>query len=481
MDNVGVPENRFKEHDTISSIIFGNKCTYVEDFAYESCISLEKINEDNVLKSIGKNSFANCKSLSYVDIKNCNDIGEGAFKACISLIGISNDFNDKIKKYTFSDCIKLTDINLSNCKEIEEESFKNCISLKKVSLDKCTKIKENSFLGCSSLSIVILPVCENIYPSAFRDCVNLKRIYISNPTVFCTLQNGNAFQPFDSNNTFFYFDSNMIESYKNDKIWKEYENNLLQIVKNNQIVYIPYMDVDNVKNNTDCGNYGLIEYSNKVKYQNQIFKNNKKLIYIDVPSECEIIVESAFEGCESLNNIMLPNTVKMIEDYAFKDCKSLTSFIIPDSIEELEEGIFAGCENLEMVEGKFTSYDNNAIIYNNKLVCVLSKNNSTTHNISEIDINIKRLGKYCFYGCKNMNSVYIPSNILSIGNYAFKNCENLTEVYFDGNPPILGLDVFGDIGNRDFKIYVPEDKISLYKLVYEDEGYVDKIYAKTNN
>jgi hypothetical protein len=251
------------------------------------------------------------------------------------------------------------------------------------------------------------------------------------------------------------------------------------MVESNQIVYVPYIESIDGVNNKKYDNYGVIEFPNKVTYQTQIFKYNKLLEDIEIPSECERIVESAFEGCEKLVYIGMPNTLKMIEDYAFKDCKSLTSFTIPDSIEELEEGIFAGCENIKSFDGKFVTYNDEAVVYNNNLICILPKNTNKTHYISDIDSNIKRLGKYCFCGCKNMTSVFIPSNILSIGNYAFKDCDNLTEVYFDGNPPILGVDVFGDaIFRNNFKIYVPENLIELYKLVYEDEGYSNKIYSK---
>ena len=259
---------------------------------------------------------------------------------------------------------------------------------------------------------------------------------------------------------------------------------MIPIANNKQITYMPYMEEivgfngENDKLGEDEYGYGIMTFNNKVTNLAQYFYNNKHLTRIDIPSECEIISESAFEGCEKLEMVTLSDSLKLIEQYAFKDCKALKSFIIPENANdlELEDGIFAGCEDIRCFDGKFATYKGKAIVCNNNLICVTPQDKNTTHKISEIDKNIKRLGKYCFYGCKNMTSVHIPSTVLSIGNYAFKNCSNIEEVYFEGNPPILGINIFDD--NISFKIYVPKDLYQLYRYVYENESFFEYITYK---
>lgn len=444
MSEKGVPASKFKDKKTIISVNFGEDCVYVEESAFEGCESLTKINDDNKIKRIGSRAFANCTNLS--------------------------------------------DIKLSNCEYILHSAFEGCESLTKINdRNKIKEIGSKAFANCTNLTVLTLPNCEKIYYSSFDGCKKLKKIYLLNEQ-YCNLI---PFEEKDDNKQnkkiLFYVYSNLIERYTKDDNWKNSKYNIIPIVEEQNYIYkssnnkiIEIKNTENIIKNEYSSDFdfGTIEFDYTIENINKIFKGNEYLIYIDLPSKSTRIVESAFEGCTNLQNITLSDTLKIIEDYAFKNCKSLTSFIIPNKVEELEEGIFTGCDNLNTIEGSFTTYNNNAVVYNNKLICVLPKNDKKTHKISDIDKNIKRLGKYCFYGCKNMTSVYIPSNILSIGNYAFAECENLTEVYFDGEPPILGINVFGNIKNKELKIYVPKNRLNLYKLLYENDGYSDIICAK---
>ena len=350
-----------------------------------------------------------------------------------------------------------------------------------------TSIGAKAFYNCEELTILTLSNCEYIDQDAFNGCINLKRVYIKDSPIFCELHNNTIFgDPNDGNfNTIFYFNQNVIDDYREhpEFKWEKYLNYMLPILENNKIMYTyksySYGDdivFDDVSYETEVfpGKYGIITFNYKVKYLNQIFKGLDRLTSVDLPTECERITESAFEGCKDLTYIIPSNVLKNIDDYAFKDCESLSSFMIPESVVELEEGIFAGCKSLEKVYGKFTTYNEKAVVYNNNLIFYSPTDITNIISLSTIDENIKRLGKYCFYGCKNLKTVYIPSTVLSIGNYAFQNCEELESVYFLGLPPILGIKVFENV-NKDFKIYVPKEYINLYKGIYEDEGYADMI------
>jgi hypothetical protein len=328
---------------------------------------------------------------------------------------------------------------------------------------------------------------------AFVNCNNLSRVYIkTSPDNICDLEDSNVFciynesnednqkQKYEINtNTYFYFfNSETIEKYKNDENWVRYKDYMIQMPESNQIMYISNDNkVIDIKNYPCIKNeyysiYGLIDFENDVKTLHQMFRGSKKLISIDIPSNCEHIVDRAFEQCDNLKNVELSN-IKKIDDFAFKDCISLTSFTIPDSIEILGDGIFSGCTNIEIFRGKFTSYDGKAVVYNDKLICI-SPIIEGEIEISEIDEKINRLGKYSFHKCENIKKVYIPSNIISISNNVFDGCKNLSEVHFSGYPPIIGNDVFKDV-NDDFKIIVPKKIFNLYKRTWKDTEYYDFI------
>ena len=567
----GIHNDAFKEQTTIISVEFGKQCEIIGDNAFKKCTSLEKINEDNIIKSIGSNAFTEtklsninfdkltslqsgafrlCFDLKYINIPNCIDIPTEAFFRCISLENIelpnvssigtnafmncsnlsyvsipncslieTNAFNEcgklkrinnngkvktKIKKNAFMNCSNLNDIYFDNIVEIGERAFAGCKNLDKINLNQCTKIGSEAFIECTGITQVSLSVCEEIYPLAFLSCSNLNKVYINNPpSIFCNLMNSNVFYVNDTNgsniinpNIVFYFRADTIDKYKSDKYWKEYRDNMVIMPKNNQIIYNTndgnlievsdsYKDIVTIHKKFD--KYVLLEFTNKIQsLGNNIFKNLPiKLTSIDIPSECEIIDDSAFKGCTNLNIITLPNTLKHIYNNAFKNCESLKTFEIPESVESLGESIFAGCKNLERINGKFATYDNRAVVYNNKLICVLPKDDSITegriHNIYDIDVNINHLGKLCFYGCENMRRVDIPSNIEIIDDNAFEGCKNLCEVHFNGNiPPTIKNNIFKDVRD-DFKIFVPENSFETYYQSFLNTGYENNIYPKPND
>ena len=339
---------------------------------------------------------------------------------------------------------------------------------------------------------------------AFANCTNLERVYVITDN-FCHLDGSYVFcthsesSNFINKNIVFYFNMSMYETYINDINWQHYKDYMLIMVQNNQIIYKSdnneviqttekYSYVSNVyKNNL----YGLIEidpsdsseleYDNSFKTLEKVFEYPKKLISIDIPSECEKISAYAFEGCTQLKNITLSNTLKEIGEYAFKNCESLTSFKLSNKV-KLNEGVFAGCKNIKKFEGdsKYIKNNGKILIDSYKLLCVLPTDDSDTegkiYKISEIDENIKELCKSCFHGCKNLMRVDMTPYITDIGDNAFEGCTNLREVHFSGEvPPTLGENAFGNV-REDFKIFVPEESLERYYIEWAESDYKNYLY-----
>lgn len=489
----------FKNCSYLEYISISN-CNTIQTGTFQNCVSLSDVNIKNVL-SIGEDAFAKCTALSNIDIPNCGDIGKNAFKECSNLTYVNNGFVT-VGVSAFYNCSKLKDIYLDRCVDIKNGAFENCTSLNKLNLAQCINIGKSAFKGCTNITQVSLSVCEKIGVSAFANCSKLNRVYIYNqPNTFCKLGGSYVFCEHDgdncsiNNNITFFFRPDVIESYKEDEYWSHYIDNMIMMVDEKQIVYttnnnsIIEVDeniADQIVKNEYYTNYGLMEFKDKITSLNQkIFKGSTTLTSIDVPSGCKTIGESEFEDCVNLNSITLSNALNRIDDYAFKNCESFTSFTIPQSVTTLGEGIFAGCKNIEKFEGKFVKYNNKAVVYNNKLICVLPKDNGPTegriHKISDIDTNIRHLGKFCFYGCDKMRRIDLPSNIDTIGEGAFNGCINLYEIHFKGGvQPSLGINAFKDV-RKDFKIFVPENSLSAYNEALSE--YSSNIYptAESNS
>lgn len=538
--SVSVDKEQFKGDKIIIAAKFGKKCTSIGESAFEDCISLESINnEDNVIESIGNlafaktnlstvsfksltklypSAFSDCKNLKYVDISNyTSTIPEFAFRTCVELENIEIPNVSKIENGSFENCEKLSQVTLSSCESIGAGAFKNCKNLSYIKLsDNCTeigssafydckgleninlknvkKINTAAFYGCENLSQVTLSSCEFIDDAAFKNCDNLTDVYINNPEgMICKLNSPNVFCNHNGistecdKNIRFYVNFSDYYTYINDKSWEHYKNNIVAKVESTQIRYrtnnntrieIDFKEYNIASNQYNIEYGGLIVFNDAIVGLRDMFKGQTTLTHIELPSTCKSIANYSFSGCVNLTNIEMDG-VKSIGLFAFENCKSLKTFKIPDSITILNEGIFAGCEKLEKFEGNYTKYDGKAVVYKNKLISVVPKDNSKTegriHNISDIDESITHLGQYCFSGCKNMRRVDIPSNITSIGNNAFDGCSNLYEVHFVGNKPpkTLGDDIFNNV-NYDFKIFAPEENLPNFF----NNKLIDKLHPK---
>lgn len=121
---------------------------------------------DKYMKSIGKNTFKNCKSLQEVRLgTGITSIGAGAFYGCSAL-----------KTIAFPDGLKV----------IEAELMKGCSGLSgEIYLPKSlTTIRKNAFEGCTKISeIMIFTFLSSVESNAFKNCNALKKVYFSGAKV----------------------------------------------------------------------------------------------------------------------------------------------------------------------------------------------------------------------------------------------------------------------------------------------------------
>lgn len=484
---------------------------------FENCQNLTYVDMSNC-KSIAYRTFSNCINLSQINIPMCSNIGAGAFYSCEKL-NIINTSSNKITigNSAFLGCSNISNFSyFRNCTAIGEEAFKGCIRLEKANLINCTgtdskiAIGKSAFFNCEKLEQITLTYCNKIDDSAFFNCSSLSRVYINSQQNISRIDLGSKVFYYSTKsddqsiieNIRFYIESDMYNIYteNNDSNpWKPYIDYIFKMAGENQILYtttdnkkIDILDDIYIYEHTYENSRGSIKFKKNIEILNQnIFKKEAKakLKSIILPKNCNYIGDNAFEGCTSLNEIILPPNLQSIGNYAFKNCESLDEFTIQDTIKELGEGIFVGCKNIKKFDGKFVTYDGNAVVYDNTLICVLPNNNSYTdgfiHKISDIDSGIKKLGKSCFYGNKNVMRVDISPEVTWISDDAFSGCDNLREVHFSGNNTELGKNVFGEIANLvDFKIFVPEDYLSNFIDVWSTTEYIEYIsyvYPKPND
>ena len=142
-----------------------------------------------------------------------------------------------------------------------------------------------------------------------------------------------------------------------------------------------------------------------------VFQNESKL---------KIIIDSAFDHCIKLQNIVLPSSLEYIGNEAFKDCKELGSIVLPNNVTYIGNEAFWGCQ--------ITSI--------------------------ELPKNLEYIGDYAFNGC-TISSLHIPVNVSHIGNEAFLLAQKVT--VDDKNQSFVVVD--GVIYTRDGSglVWFPRD------------------------
>jgi hypothetical protein len=131
----------------ITSVKFGSKCTSVGIDAFNGCISLDKINDDNVIEKIYGGAFANTKlsSVNFSKLKSIsgsivNSNPNGAFQNCLQLTDIDIHSCKNIGMYAFANCVRLESVKFNNTISIERGAFYRCANLKNIDFRNILKI-----------------------------------------------------------------------------------------------------------------------------------------------------------------------------------------------------------------------------------------------------------------------------------------------------------------------------------------------------
>lgn len=141
---------------------------------------LEKAVLGENVNSIADYTFANCKSLSEVDIEGTIEkIGTGCFDSNEKLTSIDLSSVLIIPNSSFRNCKSLIDIQVSSIQRIDDSAFMGCSSLSSIDLSKITKLGSNAFYGCRGLTAISLDHLETIEYATFYGCLNLTQVKLS--------------------------------------------------------------------------------------------------------------------------------------------------------------------------------------------------------------------------------------------------------------------------------------------------------------
>lgn len=172
----------YQSNSKIKKVIVEEGVTSIGNYSFEGCWNIGSVELPDSLRTIGANSFGNCKFTSIEIPDSVTSIGYGAFWACrpLTTIGLPSNLQT-IGSYAFYYC-GLTSVSIPDSVEsMGSETFRSCNFLKTVKLpSKITSIEPSAFFDCSSLASIEIPDSVTwIGSAAFMACSSLQSVTFS--------------------------------------------------------------------------------------------------------------------------------------------------------------------------------------------------------------------------------------------------------------------------------------------------------------
>lgn len=379
---------------------------------------------------IPEGSFANCSSLVSVDFKELlKNIGDNAFSGCVNLSEFEIDSTvEYIGAFAFNDCQALDGITLpEGIETIYEATFNNCRSLSAITIpESVTRVNKNAFNNCSSLKSLVVPSnVVAIEEGAFADCVSL--IEVSIPYIGYSMD-----EPMNMSAVFGKKGAKSIQ--------------IVRITGAKEICDEAFKDMTSLRTvylNDDVTSIGKSAFENcislkKVTMFDGITKIGERAFFgcssidnIYVPNGIETIEESQFDGCSSLVYISIPETVVEIKDNAFAGCLSLSEMVLPEEITSIGANAFADCQSLDSISipAKVTEIKSGTF------------EGCSSLSIVAIPSTVTVLHERAFAGCSSLTGIALPNALATIKNEAFADCVSLRTFTLPSSVTELGTGI----------------------------------------
>jgi hypothetical protein len=191
----------FEEITKIDNYLFQNQsfltkvnlpnCSQIGEGAFRNCFRLNFLNLSSDVKNIGTNTFANCSNLTSANFPECTYIGSYAFADCLNLTEISFPKCLSFASSAFKNCYKLEEVNLPNCHTLDITTFTSCSNLKSLNFPVCCSVISSYFSlsNCSNLRHVNYGVVPAISSTNFSCCKKLESLYLLNTSTNLTASN----------------------------------------------------------------------------------------------------------------------------------------------------------------------------------------------------------------------------------------------------------------------------------------------------
>ena len=422
---------------SVTKIVFPQGLKGLEDQAFASFASLQKVDLPRDMVILGYAVFRDCKGLTAVTIpESVVRIGDEAFSGCEKLaFPTLPSGTEEIGRRAFYNCRKLKKAAIPGAvRKIGDEAFAySGITLLTMG-EGIEEIGANAFLGHN--------LTEAELPSSLRIVGNAAFHPLANKGLRKVTVNG---RKTEFGIGVFGYDDGYTGFYRRLQKGQE-KGNAADYDKANPENWLDYYrDPDNF------GQATLDIYCHPVSRANEVYQYHVKKTYlkssesstVTAPAErvlqaglysdddlvCELVIPEGVEeiadyalaGLGTLNKVTLPSTLRRIGAHAFEKCISLSEVVMKGkTMEEIGEAAFASCSQLKKIT---------------------------------IPDGVTAIGDATFEDCTTLGTVNLPrEGLLTIGSRAFANCTSLAAIRFGQGLESVGTEAFRGCGIKDVQL-----------------------------
>ena len=448
--------------------------------------SVEGIQFNEGLKSIGNQAFLNCTRLRTVAFsKTITTVASNAFSGCKNIVTASfAKDTKKIPNYAMNGCSSLKNVEIprtvteignyafsgtalemflihNGVKTLGNGAFANCKSLKKVSipatLTSAGSYSYSPFSGCSALTDIIFDKgITKIPANLLKDCTGITKITI--PSTVQTIGDS-AFQNAGLTSIAlpsslkqigrFAFSGIQIETLTLPEGVQSISDGAFSDCKSLKSVTIP-------TTLTTSGYYSYPPFSGCPALTNVTFnkgitqipkyllKDCTSITKITIPSTVQTIGDSAFQG-SGLTSLSLPSSIKQIGRFAFSGIQ-IETLTLPEGVQSISDGAFSDCKSLKSVTIPTTLTTSGYYSYPPFSGCPALTNVSFNKGITQIPENLLK-------DCTSITKITIPSTVQTVGSRAFQST-GLTSIVLPSSLKQIGAYAF--LGTKIETLVLPE-------------------------
>ncbi len=461
-----IGEDAFKDNDTVTEIIIPKSVTSIGTSAFENCSALKRVYfvdeaeqaiADADVSVIYKRAFYGCTALELVDFSNVKvvTLGNECFYGCTNLSEIRKLTKvGTVSDYTFANCTSLTSLDLTGMQVCGTGAFSGCTALTDIQTGSVTKLGDYAFAGCTAIRNLTL-YASRIGAYAFEGCSNLRNVQIC--PVERAIIGDHAFDgcaslrwlTFDPNSTVLSigdsaFANTALQSFTMPNGLTALGNEILAGSAVDTITVGDGFDLDMIQLMGIPFSYlkvNLEEGCTKYCIENGVLYTADKTKLLAVLA--------------GTTQVEIPNSVLTIGDYAFAGSR-VSTLTIPASVQTLGQSVFAdsalaqitfasGCKMTQIPADTFSG---------SKLVSIEIPASVTAigayafadSNLSSITFagsKVGEIGDGAFSSCTYLQKVALPDGVSVMGESVFENCTNLTEAKM---PSVTSIGAYTFIG-----------------------------------